>query len=100
MSDFTKEPQRAIAILKEGTKSDFWKIIIEALEDSRHFIEEQQESEDMQELLPEQYKFTNELYKAKKEFLSTLIKTPENIVSWLESPPEEREKEFDPYDKG
>lgn len=50
----------------------------------------------MMDLPAEQYKVQNEVFKSKKEFIDKLIKTPDNIMSWLEEPNNE-EKEFDPY---
>lgn len=90
-SDITK-----IEILKAGKNSEFWNLIVDALEESREDIQKKQDGEDIAELSPEQYKFRNELFKAKKEMLETLTKTPENLISWLTKPEEER-KNYDPY---
>lgn len=94
-----KEEQNAIGILKEGSKSPFWKLIIKALEESKEFIQQQMDADEMQDLDEKLYKFMNETYKAKKAFIDSLMKTPENIMSWLDTPPAERPKDFDPYEK-
>lgn len=87
-----------IEILRQGAQGEFWRIISETIRESIEYINDQMESEEMKDLTAEQYKFTNELFKAKKEFLNMLIKTPENVMSWLGKPEGER-KEFDPYDR-
>lgn len=86
-----------IEILKQGMQTEFWKIIIEAMEESRVDIQAKQDGEDIAELDADQYKFRNELFKAKKEFIDALSKTPDNLISWLEKPVSEKPKEFDPY---
>ena len=92
------EELNAKAILEEGKKTQFWKLVVDSLMESKEFIQEQQDGEDISELSAEQYKHMNEVFKAKKKFLDILTKTPDNIISWLEKPVNER-KEFDPYDK-
>jgi len=84
-------------LLKIGKQGEFWKIIVDTLEESKDYIQEQQDSEELKELTAEQYKFQNEIFKAKKKFLEILINTPDNIITWLEKPTSER-KEFDPYE--
>lgn len=88
----------AKTILEEGKKSEFWKLILQSIAESKEFIQQEQDSEDLKELSPEMYKFTNEVYKAKKQFLDRLAETPDNIISWLQKPSSERQ-EFDPYKK-
>jgi hypothetical protein len=87
-----------IEILRQGATSRFWLLIKEALKESEQTIAIEQDSEDMSEMTPEEYKFRNELFKAKRKFLDTLSKTPENIISWLEQP-ESDVRDFDPYQK-
>lgn len=89
----------ARAILNEGKKSKFWELILQSIKESKEFIQSEQDSEDLKDLVPEMYKLQNELYKAKKQFLDSLAKTPDNIISWLEKPSNERQ-DFDPYEKG
>lgn len=93
-SDITK-----IEILKSGKQTEFWRLIVEAIEKSKDFIQSQIDGEDILELEPEKYKMVNELFKSKKKFLDSLIETPDNLISWLEKPETERPKEFDPYEK-
>lgn len=94
----SKEEENAKGILEEGKKTEFWKLIVRSMEESKEFIQSQQDDDDLKELTPEMYKLTNEIFKAKKQYLDTLIKTPDNIISWLEKPSSERQ-DFDPYDK-
>lgn len=94
-----KEEQSAIEILKQGAQSEFWQLILKIMQESKEDIQAKQDSEDMKDLSAELYKSYNELFKAKKELIDTLMKTPENIISWLAKPQAERPKEFDPYDQ-
>ena len=94
----TKEENNAKSILEEGKKTAFWKLICEALKESKEFIQSEQDSEDLKDLSPEMYKLTNELFKSKKVFLDKLVETPDNILSWLEKPSNVRQ-EFDPYEQ-
>lgn len=86
-----------IEILKAGMKTEFWKIIVEAIQESKDYIQEQMDAEGMKDMTPEQYKFTNETFKAKRMYLDTLMKTPENMISWMVKVPSEKPKNFDPY---
>ena len=78
-------------------ETPFWRLIVEAINDSQEFLQEQENSEDLDDLPPEQYKFFSKILKAKKKYLETLADTPKNLISWLGKPENER-KEFDPYD--
>ena len=93
-----KERLDAEGILKQGTMTEFWKLIVRALQESKEALQKLQDGEDIANLPAEQYKLMNELYKAKKEYLDTLTRTPENIISWLQDPISEN-KDFDPYAK-
>lgn len=90
-SDFSK-----MEILKQGKQTEFWRIILDTLEESREDIQNKQDGGDIAELSAEQYKFRNELFKAKKEFINALKNTPDNLISWLTKPENERQN-FDPY---
>lgn len=95
----SKEKLDAQGVLKEGVKSEFWRLITEALTESREALQRAQDSDEaMRDLPPEQYKVANELYRIKREFIDTLSKMPENIISWLVDPKSDNEG-FDPYDK-
>ena len=85
-------------ILRIGKTTEFWHLIEEAMQESKDFIQEQMDAEELKELSPELYKLTNELFKAKKQFLSVLINTPDNLISWLGTPDNER-KDFVPYER-
>lgn len=84
-----------IEILRAGIQTEFWKIIVEAMEESKEFIEKEQD-EDIQTLDAELYKATNELFKAKRKLIDKLIQTPENMISWF-SKPNSDIPNFDPY---
>lgn len=88
-----------IEILKQGKQTEFWKLILDAIEESREYITDQLEDESMDDLPPEQYKFMVKTLQSKKKFLDVLKKTPDNLISWLETPPSERPKNFDPYEE-
>lgn len=92
------DENNAKGILEEGKKSEFWKLVLQSIAESKEFIQSEQDSEDLKDLPAENYKLQNELFKAKKQFLDSLAKTPDNIISWLQKPSSERQ-EFDPYDK-
>lgn len=94
----TKQKKSAEEILKQGMTTEFWILIVKALKESKEALQRLQDGEEIADLPPEQYKLKNELFKAKKEYLDTLSKTPENIISWLQSPNNE-ETDFDPYKK-
>ena len=81
-----KEKQSAIEILKQGRKTEFWRLIVEAMKESKEVIQKTQDGDDIADLPSTEYKLQNEIYKVKKEFLDTLVNTPENIISWLEEP--------------
>lgn len=85
-------------IIRQGERTEFWALIVQALQESKEAIQREQDGEDIAELPADQYKLKNELYKAKKDYLETLMRTPQNIISWLQEPSNEN-KEFDPYSK-
>jgi len=91
------EEASAKEILEQGKKTKFWELILEALAESKADIQRKQDGEEISELSAEQYKFRNELFKAKKEFIDKLSRTPDNLISWLGKPENDR-KEFDPYE--
>lgn len=92
-----KTPAEKAEILKQGAVSAFWLLILEVLEESKRDIQEKQDSADIAELSAEEYKFRNELFKAKRELLNKLINTPENVISWLSKPEGQKAQDFDPY---
>jgi len=98
MAKDTSKDISKIETLKQGKQSAFWKLIVDAIDESIEDIQRKQDSEEISELDPQQYKFRNELFKSKKIMLETLKKTPDNLASWYSKPETERQ-EFDPYDK-
>lgn len=88
--------QDKIDILTAGKQGTFWKIIQEAMQETKDYIDKQLEDEGLQDLDAEQYKFTTELLRAKKKYLDKLLQTPENMIEWF-GIPEEKRKNFDPY---
>lgn len=92
----TKKPAEIQAILDQGVKGDFWQVIVATIEESIEHLRSATDSDDFKDLTPERYKLENELVKAKIKYLRMLINTPNNIVSWLESP-DSRTPNFDPY---
>lgn len=83
-------------ILRQGKESQFWKIILEAIFESIDDIQKKIDAPELKDLPAEQYKFVVEGFKDKKEFLLTLTKTPDNLLSWLGTPDNEK-PDFDPY---
>ena len=96
-SKITSSDASKIEILKQGMQTEFWKIIIEAMEESKEFIEKEQDGEDIQTLDAELYKATNELFKAKKRLIDKLIEAPKSMIEWFAKPVSERQN-FDPYE--
>lgn len=92
------EEASAIEILKAGKKTKFWELILESMQESKAFIQKELDREDLLDISAEEYKYKNELFKAKKRLIDSLIKTPDNLASWL-GQPEDKRKEFDPYEK-
>lgn len=91
------EDNSKIEILQAGIKTPFWDLVVEAIKESKQHIQDQMDSDDLKELTAEQYKFQNEIFKTKKQFLDMLIRTPNNIISWMEKPTKDKPRNFDPY---
>jgi len=98
MIEYKNETERltAIAIIQEGMTRDFWKLITEALIDSKEYIQKQQDEAVMLEVPALEYKIRNEVYIAKKQFIDNLLETPTNLIQHL-SVPESDSRNFDPY---
>ena len=84
-------------VIETGVSSDFWKLLVQVLEESIEHIQKKRDSEDIKDLPAEQYKTENELLKAKIKYLKNLINSPADLVSWIESP-DSRTPEWDPYE--
>ena len=83
------------SIIDLGVKSDFWKIILQSIEESKEHLD-RRDDDDLRELLAEQYKFECEIIKIKKKFLDKLAELPEAIKGSLEN--EGQPINLDPYD--
>jgi len=90
------EKDSAAQILKDGMQTKFWKLICEALDESREELLKYQDSEEFRNLPADVYKLENELIRSKRVYLETLKKTPDNIISWL-GKPNNNDENFDPY---
>ena len=83
-------------ILRQGKNSDFWRVIVEALKESKEYLQKITDSDDLKELPADQYKVENELLKAKRKYLDKLSELPDNLILWLENP-DNKKPNFDPY---
>lgn len=95
-----KDKESVQETLKLGIKTDFWKLILQALDDSVEHLNNLKASEDFKDLPPDRYKLESEIVKAKKEFLEKLKGMPTTLINYLESPndnSDEGEENFDPY---
>lgn len=98
MTKVSVEDKSSIEIARLGKESDFWKLVMQVLEKSIEKLRGDQDSDELKEIPAEQYKFENELIKAKIQYLKKLMETPDSIISWLQNP-DNSSVEFDPYDK-
>ena len=92
----TKDSKSKQEILRQGMNSEFWKIISEALRDSKNHLRNEQDADELKDLPADQYKVENELLKAKIKYLDKLANYPDTIIGWLQNPNQE-EKDYDPY---
>lgn len=92
-----KDNETKQEILKQGMKGDFWKIIVDALEDSITNLRKTQDGESLKGLPADQYKVENELLKAKIKYSQKLQNMPKDLVSWYENPDQKKEG-YDPYE--
>jgi len=87
-------------ILKQGIKTDFWKLLVDGLDESIKRLQNEQNSDELRDMPADQYKVENEIIKASIANLKDLKELPENIISWLEDPNAgDPGHEFDPYAK-
>ena len=84
-------------ILRQGQSTEFWRLILEVLDQNVENLRAQQDSEDFKELSNEQYKIENELLKAKIKYNQKLKDLPNTLIAHLQTPNQEV-KNFDPYD--
>ncbi len=84
-------------ILERGMGGDFWKLIVQELEDTKRVLQRIRDSEKLSELPADQYKLRSELLKSKIKYLDILIDTPKDLASWLQNP-DNKKPILDPYD--
>ena len=92
----TRNKDAVQATLKQGAVSDFWKIIVQSLEDTIAMLKEEKGSDELAALPAAEYKIESEILRHKIKYLETLKAMPANLASWVELPEIDREN-FDPY---
>ncbi len=92
----TKNPLDIQTVMEQGKTSDFWQLIMQAIEQTRMNLQEYQDSDEFRDLPADKYKLESELIHAKRKYLNILKETPDNIISWL-SQPDAKIENFDPY---
>ncbi len=88
-----KHKEKIKALLEQGKTSEFWKLLVQELEN----IISRVESKVSPDLSAEQYKFVNESAKLEVKNLEKLKELPDTIISYLESPDIKHIK-LDPYE--
>lgn len=83
-------------ILRQGQQSDFWRIILEYITESKEHLRQEQASDELKDYPADQYKVEMELLKAKIKYLDNLANYPNTIIGWLQNPNEE--KNWDVYE--
>lgn len=84
-------------ILRLGMQTDFWRIITEKLEENIEHLNELEDSDDMADLPPDQYKLEVALLKAKRKYIRKLIDLPQVLIEFLANP-EADSFNLDPYE--
>lgn len=85
-------------ILEAGTRTDFWEIILNGIDENIERIEGKMRDEELRKLPAEQYKLENELLKMQIDYLKYLKELPDLIKQSLGSP-DNSTPDFDPYEK-
>lgn len=85
-------------IMRQGMQSEFWLMIMQALDESMKILQAEADSDEMKTLPPEQYKLESELIKAKRYYLARLKEYPQVIINRVADTNFE-DFEFDPYEK-
>ena len=91
-----KNKENIKEILSQGIATEFWSILLQALDESIIHLQKEQDSDDMRDLPAEQYKVEAEILKAKRANLHKLKDLPTSIIAWLIQP-DQSEPNFDPY---
>src|SRR3990167_510212 len=84
------------AIMAEGLKSDFWRLIVQYLSEKTRSVEAAQNSDSFKDLPADQYKVENEIYRARKEIYEKMKDLPAIISSDVEQP-DQSSPNLDPY---
>lgn len=74
------------AILRQGVKGEFWKIISGKLEETVEALTSQMESSDFANLPAAEYKVSMEILKSQKRDRLDIISMPEDFVRELDNP--------------
>ena len=85
-------------ILSQGMKSDFWNILVQALNDNKEDLRNKRGDKKFRDLPPELYKLESELLEARIEYIDNMLDLPNSVISWLKSP-DQSKADFDPYSK-
>ena len=98
MSDTQEKKATSQEILRLGAQSDFWQLLLDALQRNKENLRNELDSENLTELPADQYKLESELLKAKIKYIDKLLKLPDSLIIWHENP-SNKEEDFDPYEK-
>lgn len=92
----SKKSATDLAIIRQGATSEFWKLICKIVDENIRLVEEQMESENMDDLPADEYKVMSQVLKLKKKMYLSLKDLPK---SFLESKklPDQSTPNFDPY---
>ena|SRR3990167_2888634 len=91
-----KDKKSIKAILDRGAKTEFWAIILEALDETIVHLQDELNGENIQGLPADEYKFYNELLKTKIAYLNKLKRFPQTLGTWI-AEPNQTSPNFDPY---
>lgn len=93
------DPQQAENVketMSEGQSTEFWVLIMQALDQSIARLEGERDGQEIKELPADQYKMESELLKAKIHYLKHLKELPSTIMAWTQQP-DQSTPSFDPY---
>lgn len=82
-------------ILSLGKQTDFWKTLVDQLENEIANLREEQQK-DLKSLPADQYKLENELILAKIDYIKYLQTLPDSLILLLDNP-ENDTRVLDPY---
>src|SRR3990167_9437291 len=98
MAKAKRKIENSIPTLKSGITGDFWRILCHAIDDAVIDYEKELHSDALMKLPPGEYKFRNELIKAKIKNLKKLKGLPESLIA-SNGVPDTDEEDFDPYER-